>query len=231
MVKSILVKRSSRQNPRVWTLRLHLFFNDKKISICSLTYVSGGEEKIFRVFQAPSSFVESFKNVCDVQLERSTDVDGDLTTRPIVVGATRPELGLSNQKMERSDGAAGDSAETPEQNFVFQTAPTNDQLAKFSLFPEIHKIYGHVFEVYTICVNPSQTIVATACKASHEDHATILIWDVKDWRLRTTLRAHHLTVTQLAFSPHDQLLLSVSRDRTWNLFKYGKHIHTLLLLN
>ncbi len=46
------------------------------------------------------------------------------------------------------------------------------------------------------------------------------MYDTQTWQLfGQPLVGHNLTVTQIAFSPDDTLVLSVSRDRTWRLFE------------
>lgn len=47
----------------------------------------------------------------------------------------------------------------------------------------------------------------------------MLLWSAATWRRLQTLPCHTLTVTQMAFSPDARLLLAVSRDRTWSLWK------------
>ena len=55
-------------------------------------------------------------------------------------------------------------------------------------------------------------------QASKPEHAGVILWDTNSWKQITTLFAHSLTVTQIAFSHNGQRLLTVSRDRTWAVF-------------
>lgn len=47
----------------------------------------------------------------------------------------------------------------------------------------------------------------------------MLLWSAATWRQLQALPCHALTVTQMAFSPDGRLLLAVSRDRTWSLWR------------
>ncbi len=49
----------------------------------------------------------------------------------------------------------------------------------------------------------------------------VFLWDAETWRLVDRLSGHSLTVIQMEFSPCDNFLLTVSRDRTWSLFTRG----------
>lgn len=51
------------------------------------------------------------------------------------------------------------------------------------------------------------------------EHAAVILWSASTWRQLQTLLYHTLTVTQMAFSPDARLLLAVSRDRTWSLWR------------
>lgn len=56
-------------------------------------------------------------------------------------------------------------------------------------------------------------------QASKAEYAVILLWSSITWKQLQSLSCHSLTVTQMAFSPNGRLLLAVSRDRTWSLWK------------
>lgn len=56
-------------------------------------------------------------------------------------------------------------------------------------------------------------------QASKAEHAAVLLWSAATWRQLQALPCHALTVTQMAFSPDGRLLLAVSRDRTWSLWR------------
>ncbi|XP_068792398.1 elongator complex protein 2 isoform X2 [Struthio camelus] len=147
-------------------------------------------------------------------------------------GATVPALGLSNKAVFEGDMAiqpAEDeetfntiSSQYPEfyfQPLILTEPPPEDHLLQNTLWPEIQKLYGHGYEIFCVACNNSNTVIASACKASKKEHAAIILWSTTSWKKLQSLSFHNLTVTQLAFSPDDKLLLAVSRDRNWSLWK------------
>lgn len=88
-----------------------------------------------------------------------------------------------------------------------------------TLWPEVQKLYGHGYEIFAITSTSDGKVLASSCRATNEEHAQIILWDTKTWKQIQKLPAHQLTVTQMKFSPNDQWLLSVSRDRRWTLFE------------
>lgn len=56
-------------------------------------------------------------------------------------------------------------------------------------------------------------------QAQSVEFADVWLWDCASWRAHMRLRSHTLTVTQMEFSPSDQYLLCVSRDRHLSVFQ------------
>lgn len=142
-------------------------------------------------------------------------------------GASVPSLGLSNKSVSK---AATDAPvekrhikdQYPENYFEpveLTQPPTEETLMQNTLWPENQKLYGHGYEVFSICATSDGRYLASACKASSAEHARIILWDTKTWKQIDSLAIHNLTVTQMRFSPDNQFLLSVSRDRRFALFE------------
>ena len=154
-------------------------------------------------------------------------------------GASVPSLGLSNKAV-----LEGEEEPVPEMDkhvkdqfpdFYFKPEfydkpPSEETLVQNTLWPEIQKVYGHGYEIFSVASNHSGTILASACKAAQAEHANILLWETKKWTKFASLEnGHALTVVQIAFSPDDKYLLTVSRDRTlalWNMSDFSLHFKT-----
>ncbi|KAF3707523.1 Elongator complex protein 2 [Channa argus] len=198
-------------------------------------FVSGADEKVLRVFQAPRNFVENFANISGTSKEKLL-TSSDSANLP--EGASTPALGLSNKAIFQGD--LDQKANEDEEHFKrisdqYQESyfhplhltepPPEDHLLQNTLWPEVQKLYGHGFEMFCLASDSSRTVVASACKASKAEHAAVLLWSSNTWRQLQTLPCHSLTVTQMAFSPDAQLLLAVSRDRTWSLWRRNFPTH------
>uniref|UniRef100_A0A8C0UYS4 Elongator complex protein 2 n=1 Tax=Cyanistes caeruleus TaxID=156563 RepID=A0A8C0UYS4_CYACU len=190
-------------------------------------FVSGADEKVLRVFRAPKNFIENFSNITGIPMEKLCSHSSDLPE-----GATVPALGLSNKAVFEGDMAVQPdedeesfntiSNQYPEiyfQPLILTEPPPEDHLLQNTLWPEIQKLYGHGYEIFCVACNNSNTVIASACKASKKEHAAIILWSTTSWKKLQSLSFHNLTVTQLAFSPDDSFLLAVSRDRNWSLWR------------
>ncbi|KIJ56528.1 hypothetical protein M422DRAFT_22691 [Sphaerobolus stellatus SS14] len=171
-----------------------------------LRFVSIADEKVARVFDAPQNFVSTLNSLGTFK----TAVDPE--SRP--VAANVPPLGLSNKAIDDDANISDIPILAPNRR------PFEGELAAITLWPEIEKIFGHGYELVSLATSHSGSLFATACKSTSVDHAGIRIYSTHDWQLvGDPLLGHKLTITRIVFSPDDTLILSVSRDRTWRLFK------------
>lgn len=189
------------------------------------TFVSGGDEKVLRVFRAPQSFARSVA----VLLSKNVSLD-DAHLAP---SASQPALGLSNKAVTGVEAEDKDNAPLGCTSFdassIVKTSVHNswlleEELKQATLWPEIEKLYGHGFEVVTVSSAfvplAGKKLIASSCRASKEDFALVRLWEVDSGKeLFPSLGGHQLTATCVEFSPRGSYLLTAGRDRHWCLFK------------
>ncbi|CAF2099888.1 unnamed protein product [Rotaria magnacalcarata] len=190
-------------------------------------FVSGADEKILRVFEAPKNFLENFSRITKI------NVDEDIArAQSLPEGANVPALGLSNKAIFDSDENQTTTIANDENPMtvdalykegffkatVLSEPPLEEHLLQNTLWPEIQKLYGHGYEIIAVASNPSGSIVASSCKATQQNDAAIILWNTNTWKPAVRLVVHQLTVVRMVFSNDGRYLLSVSRDRSWSLF-------------
>ncbi|XP_076661536.1 elongator complex protein 2 [Halictus rubicundus] len=181
-------------------------------------FASGAEEKVIRIFTAPSAFKNSLKKIANV--DDFENMVGD--------SASVPALGLTNKATftENNSKTETDISSREDEDYI---PPTEEELMQYTLWPELQKLYGHGYEIFSIAVRHDGKMLATACKSTLPEHSAILLWNTSTWTQIQKLMAHQLTVTQMEFSPNDKYLLSVSRDRRWSLFEYNDNAYNLIV--
>ncbi|KAI9067625.1 WD40 repeat-like protein [Trametes sanguinea] len=174
-----------------------------------LRFVSIADEKVVRVFEAPREFVEVVNNLSIAHLDSEEN-------RPRA--AAVPPLGLSNKALTDASAVAEVNGDADDART--RRRPFEGELAAVTLWPEIEKVFGHGYESIALAVSNNKQYIATACKATSAEHAVVRVYETQTWQLvGQPLPGHNLTVTRIAFSPDDSLILSVSRDRSWRLFE------------
>ncbi|KAG1457799.1 hypothetical protein G6F56_006533 [Rhizopus delemar] len=185
-------------------------------------FVSGADEKVLRVFDAPKSCVESLAALTGDESFRE-----NVSSRP--VGANLPALGLSNKAVFEGDvgeeetdisnglGSHAYTSATPDiLSEVMQRPPYEEHLIQHTLWPEVEKLYGHLYELMSVHVSYDGKCIASSCKAATAEHAIVRLFNTSTWKeAKTPIDAHSLTVTSTRFSHNDRWLLTVSRDRLW----------------
>ncbi|KAK3108608.1 hypothetical protein FSP39_011810 [Pinctada imbricata] len=191
-------------------------------------FASGADEKVTRIFEAPSNFIENFCSICGANLKEEKKKES-AQNRP--EGASVPALGLSNKAIFSGEvqSQTGDRELQPHPNdqypevyftpLTLTAPPSEEQLLQNTLWPETQKLYGHGYEIFSLACDPDGKILASACKAAKAEFASVILWDTTNWTQICSLSSHSLTVTQMAFSHSGQYLLTVSRDRTWALYR------------
>ncbi|KAL6543796.1 Elongator subunit elp2 [Orobanche gracilis] len=135
-------------------------------------FVSGAEEKVARVFEAPLSFLKTLNHATSQECSYADDLPVNVQ----ILGANMSALGLSqkpiyvqasSESRERNNNKSVDTLETiPEAVPVVLTEPPiEEQLAWHTLWPESHKLYGHGNELFSVCCDHEGKLVASSCTA------------------------------------------------------------------
>eukprot|EP00897_Mesotaenium_endlicherianum_P008744 jgi/Mesen1/7899/ME000420S07048 len=199
-------------------------------------YVSGAEEKVARVFEAPGAFLDTLGFTLEGGGRER--LAGGAGAQVAALGAAMSALGLSQKPIFAEDRhvapTAGSSAAAEGTDFggmdpleavpealpgVTTEPPLEEHLAQNTLWPESQKLYGHGNELFCLAADNGGRLLASACKAQSASVAEVWLWDTATWRAVGQLQAHTLTVTQMEFSPSDRFLLCVSRDRHLSVFE------------
>ncbi|KZC05189.1 putative elongator complex protein 2 [Dufourea novaeangliae] len=180
-------------------------------------FASGAEEKVVRIFTAPVTFRSSLMKIANVDDFKTTVADG----------ASVPALGLTNKATFANDSKIkeAEANDLKDEDYI---PPTEEELMQNTLWPELQKLYGHGYEIFSVAARHDGTMLATACKSALLEHSAILLWNTSTWTQVQKLMSHQLTVTQMEFSPNDRYFVSVSRDRRWSLFECNDNMYTLI---
>ncbi|KAI9209908.1 WD40-repeat-containing domain protein [Polychytrium aggregatum] len=222
---------ASQENVRTWhevaRPQIHGYDLNCIAFINNHSFVSGADEKVVRIFEAPRTFIQSIGAI--TRDARPEDRPED---RPI--GANVPALGLSNKAVFVED-VENSTASHDYRNLSSYTAvsstptsllevlsqpPLEQHLTQHTLWPEVNKIYGHAFEIIAVAASHDGRLIASACKASKPEHAVVRLISTSTWKeVCSPLAAHTLTVTAIRFSPGDKRILTAGRDRMISVFE------------
>jgi hypothetical protein len=105
-----------------------------------------------------------------------------------------PELGLSNKATHsgeethvRASGMVSNDARMitvvmDESRVKHSVAPpVEDVLIDSTLWPEVEKLYGHGYEIVSVAINSTGTLLASSCSAKKPHHAVIRVFETKEW--------------------------------------------------
>ena len=139
--------------------------------------------------------------VHDLEFEFTGVEVGAETFSPTAHGASVPSLGLSNKAVFEGDKTRNEEEDRhvkdlyPDHYFTaedYSRPPTEEALAQNTLWPELQKLYGHGYEIFSLASSGADgaVVVASACKASNAEHAEVILWTPKEegWKIKQVLR-------------------------------------------
>ena len=192
-------------------------------TIMSSKILSGGDEKVLRLFEAPYNFVKTMNSLnphfktegAPTLIFSKEHSNNEVESMMLDESAKKQPLGLMNKPAvllankgarvdEEEEGGFGAEfdpitvlSNTKKVQEVIQVAepPVEDVLMARTLWPEQQKLYGHVFEVFAVAASHRGDLAASACKAQEIKYADIIIWDLT--KGQTTVPACRLRAHKL----------------------------------
>eukprot|EP00340_Litonotus_pictus_P006056 CAMPEP_0170527956 /NCGR_PEP_ID=MMETSP0209-20121228/13442_1 /TAXON_ID=665100 ORGANISM="Litonotus pictus, Strain P1" /NCGR_SAMPLE_ID=MMETSP0209 /ASSEMBLY_ACC=CAM_ASM_000301 /LENGTH=740 /DNA_ID=CAMNT_0010818857 /DNA_START=166 /DNA_END=2384 /DNA_ORIENTATION=- len=196
-------------------------------------FVSASEEKIIRMFEPSYNTVKLLNEFSSANVRLSRDKPNEAFEKNLIEG-DQQALGLTNKQMNvaEDDDMKFDITNFDPNAFIsnqkntlynksmnFAQPPDEDFLTNHTLWPEANKLYGHSYEVIIVAASHKGDVFASAGSAKTEKYSHLFIWNVKSNNVLQKLEGHALTIIQIEFSKDDNLILTVSRDRSWCLYK------------
>jgi elongator complex protein 2 len=128
--------------------------------------------------------------------------------------ANLPVLGLSNKESTSENDAIAPST------FIdtLTTPPLEDHLSRYTLSPELEKLYAHPSEIIALSTSHDGKFIASTCKSSTPTTSLIRIFSADTFSEVAVLKGHSLTITKVNWSKDDKWLVSISRDRGWIVY-------------
>ena len=199
--------------------------------------ISASEEKVLRMFNPPFNIIKFLKELSKKDINFKNDNTNEFYEKKYKnVEGSKQALGLMNREviLEEADDEKESNFDyskfdpdailtnKSEQVYVseynYKVPPDEDFLSNNTLWPEEAKMYGHGNEVYTIDISHDGKFLASGQKAQEVKNAKLYLWDINNKKLIKQLDGCTLTIVQISFSPNDNFMLTVSRDRSWNLY-------------
>eukprot|EP01031_Cornospumella_fuschlensis_P031083 gene31083-37566_t len=193
------------------------------------TLLTGGEEKVIRVFDMPKIVYDGLQTLSHVALYAHT---------PSIQQAYIPELGLSNKGREHAtQQEVKDQMARGVSDIDWSMLPLESQLADYTLWIEVEKLYGHQNDVLCMATTLDGKFMVSSSKARYGQDSTalLLLWRLKphvqtptshDQPLHTSydvvqaLPGNTSTVVCLQFSRNNQYLATGSKDRKLCMYSY-----------
>ena len=97
------------------------------------------------------------------------------------------------------------------------SSPPEDFLSSMTLWPEVNKLYGHGYEISAMGCSSDGSVLVSTCKSQSKEHAALIFWDLKNYKMDYSQQFHSFTVLDIKFS--GDLILTTGKDRNICLWK------------